>query len=235
MAAAATESRRVLRAGAAGPAVQATTSNHLTRVAAWFAAGLAAVSVPLHGWMLVEHSHGVVLTVLMAAMTLGCLGCAVGVVRRVRTAGPGTACPRTRALRHLWVMAAAMALLHVALLTGFPGGAHQHGSEPASTAVVAGAGLMLAIVALEVVVCFACAVALRSWSRTSERRVPPVAQSSGPSVHGHQPSADSHPESSSPVVRGRSVDLRRRASKALDAHHMVMRSTSYYGTDIGAP
>ncbi|HRO94504.1 MAG TPA: hypothetical protein PLJ28_11345 [Citricoccus sp.] len=143
------------------------------------AAGLAAASVPLHGWMLVAHSHGVVLSLLMGAMALWCLWCAVGAVRRGDTRTAGTACHRIRALRHLWVMAGVMALLHVVLLTGALGGGH-HGAHGAgagtatpattgftATAVVepgagAGTSLMLAIVALEVAVCFACALALRT-------------------------------------------------------------------------
>lgn len=144
------------------------------------AAGLAAASVPLHGWMLVAHSHGVVLSLLMGAMALWCLWCAVGAVRRGDTRTAGTACHRIRALRHLWVMAGAMALLHVVLLTGVLGGGGHHGAHgagagtapsaptgPTASAVVepgagAGTALMLAIVALEVAVCFACALALRT-------------------------------------------------------------------------
>ncbi|MGD6980313.1 MULTISPECIES: hypothetical protein [Citricoccus] len=144
------------------------------------AAGLAAASVPLHGWMLVAHSHGVVLSLLMGAMALWCLWCAVGAVRRGDTRTAVTACHRIRALRHLWVMAGTMALLHVVLLTGALGGGGHHGAHGAgagtapsattgltASAVVepgagAGTSLMLAIVALEVAVCFACALALRT-------------------------------------------------------------------------
>ncbi|MDI3330178.1 MAG: hypothetical protein QJR09_05495 [Micrococcus sp.] len=139
-------------------------------------------SVPLHAWMLLEHSHGIVLTVVMSAMVLWCLQCALGVLRRVAVR-PATGCTRTRALRHLWVMAGVMAALHVALLTGIPsGGGGHHGTHGAGDGLAVdaapavasaspvgsglgldtGAPLMLAIVTLEVAVCFACAVALRT-------------------------------------------------------------------------
>jgi hypothetical protein len=146
------------------------------------AAGLATASVPLHIWMLAAHSHGLLLALLMGAMTLWCLWCAAGTVRRVDARPRGTACPRTRALRHLWLMAGVMALLHVVLLTGVLGGGGHHAGHGAgvgtaassttsfttvSAAVVepgadAGTSLMLAIIAVEVAVCFACALALRT-------------------------------------------------------------------------
>jgi hypothetical protein len=159
---------------------RAGVPSRLARAATLVAASLAMASVPLHGWMLVTHSHGVVLSLLMGAMALWCLWCAVGAVRRGDVPAAGTGCPRVRALRHLWVMAGAMALLHVVLLTGGLGGGHgAHGAEAgiatgstatsttASTTVLeagagAGTSLMLAIVALEVAVCFACATALRT-------------------------------------------------------------------------
>jgi hypothetical protein len=129
--------------------------------------------------MLAAHSHGVLLTVLMGAMALWCLWCAVGVVRGMggrRSGAVRARCARTRSLRHLWVMAGAMALLHVALLTGAVGGgghhaAHgtgiSHGMTADAAATVGagvgpGTGLTLAIVVLEVAVCFACAAALRT-------------------------------------------------------------------------
>lgn len=169
----------------------------------WVASGLAAASVPLHGWMLAAHDHGIALSVAMGAMALWCLWCAVGAVRRgapdgragcgvqrgVQRGTVGRAsmvrpCPRVRSLRHLWVMAGVMALLHVALLTGAPGGGHgahgtpsthnahaTHGAAPVQAAEAAagagagsGTGLMLAIVVLELAVCFACAGALRTRS-----------------------------------------------------------------------
>lgn len=157
----------------------------------WVASGLAAASVPLHGWMLAAHDHGTALSLAMGAMVLWCLWCAVGAVRRgapgagaVREGAghhrTGRPCPRVRSLRHLWVMAGVMALVHVALLTGVLGGdhgahgahaAHGTGAAPATDAAAgagvgtgSGTGLMLAIVALELAVCFACAGALRARS-----------------------------------------------------------------------
>jgi hypothetical protein len=176
MAAAATESATICARPAADQVTRPATEAAAAGLAA---AGLAAASVPLHGWMLAIQSHGVVLTALMAAMALWCLWCAVGVVRGMggRRSGAFRArCARTRSLRHLWVMAGAMALLHVALLTGLlSGGGHHaaHGTamshgmtaEAAATTgagVGPGAGLTLAIVVLEVAVCFACAAAVRT-------------------------------------------------------------------------
>lgn len=155
-------------------AVAAATES--SQAAPLVAAGLAVASLPLHAWMLLAHAHGVVPTSLMAAMTLWCLGCAVGVVRA--PAGPGRAapCSRTRSLRHLWAMGAVMALLHVGLLTdwlGLGGGHAGHAMHGAATGTGAGAGvsegtsLMLAVVVLEVAICFACAVALRRRGRCS--------------------------------------------------------------------
>lgn len=167
--------------------------------AAWAAALLALASAPLHAVMLFSHPHSVVLTGLMTAMVLWCLGCALGVLRGLL--GPGTltgghparrasGCQDTRSLRHLWSMAVAMALLHVWLLTGFPVAAHHHGASAASgteggaTASTAagplidtGAGLMLAVIAVELAVCFACALALRTRSRrAAPRRAAPGRQ-----------------------------------------------------------
>lgn len=150
-----------------------TAPSRLARAAALVAAGLATASVPLHIWMLAAHSHGLVLSLLMGAMTLWCLWCAAGTVRRVDARPRGTACPRTRALRHLWLMAGVMALLHVVLLTGVLGGGG-HAGHGAGAGVVAssttalepgggtGTSLMLAIIVVEVAVCFACAMALRT-------------------------------------------------------------------------
>lgn len=133
-------------------------SGAVARPATLVAAGLATASVPLHAWMLAAHSHGGVLSLLMGAMALWCLWCVVDAVR-------SATCIRAGAVRHLGVMAAAMTVLHVALFIGFPGiGAHgHHGATAAGSEarLSSGAGLMLAVVVLELVVCFACAVALR--------------------------------------------------------------------------
>ncbi|MFC7401318.1 hypothetical protein [Citricoccus sp. GCM10030269] len=161
-------------------AAAATTESRTARGATGLAVALTAGSVPLHAWMLTTHSHSPVLTALMTVMVLWCMWCAVGVIR---SAGPGS---RT-ALRHLWVMAVAMIALHVVLLTGPltgllagqpDAGGHHHAPGPAAVGPAVGAatsdtagtavtGLMLTVVALELAVCFACAVALRAHSHLS--------------------------------------------------------------------
>lgn len=127
----------------------------------WVAALLAIASAPLHAWMLFEHSHGALITFLMATMAAWCLWCAVGAIRP-------PADTRTRSLRHLWSMAIVMALMHIALLTGFPvsAGTHHHGDE-LNIKVNTGAGLMVAIIVIELTICFACAVALRMQSQSA--------------------------------------------------------------------
>lgn len=156
------DARKVWRfPGNGARAIQAPAASRLTMVAAWLAITLAIGSVPLHGWMLIAHPHGITLTALMGAMALWCLWCAVGAVRplfRGRFPAPSP-------VRHLWAMASAMALLHVVLVTGFPAGGHHHSAGTAHGGTqlgpVSGAGLMLAVVVLELAICFACAVALR--------------------------------------------------------------------------
>jgi hypothetical protein len=149
------------------------------RTATWLAALLAAASLPLHAWMLADHPHGLLLTALMAAMALGCLWCAVNAVRSLAFPAVAPAarppCSRGSSVRHLWAMALSMALLHVALLTGFPvsPGAHHHGSAATgghlAAGVETGTPLMLVIIALELAVCFACAAALRARHPASRR------------------------------------------------------------------
>ncbi|QCU77043.1 hypothetical protein E7744_01495 [Citricoccus sp. SGAir0253] len=137
------------------------------------AVGLVAASVPLHAAMLAGHGHGPVLTTVMAAMVLWCLWCAAGTARAIlRPAAGVTPACHGRSLRHLWAMALAMVMLHVVLLTGFPffPGGHRHGGASAAVSGTAagpdaGGGLMLAVVGLELAVCFACAVALRAGRR----------------------------------------------------------------------
>ncbi|MEW1980724.1 hypothetical protein AB0333_07320 [Citricoccus sp. NPDC079358] len=118
-------------------------------MATWVAAALATGSVPLHAWMLVSHAHGPALTVLMAVMALWCWWCGVRAVRAIRVPGlpAGAPGPGGASLRHLWIMAQAMALLHVALLTGFPGsGAHLHGGEPPGVVPASGLGAPAGVV-----------------------------------------------------------------------------------------
>lgn len=147
---------------AAAPATERLAASGAT----WAAVGLVTASLPLHAAMLLGHGHGVVLTGVMAAMVLWCLRCALGLVRPA----PGSAACPARSLRHLWAMALAMVLLHVVLLTGFPWsrGGHHHGGAASAVASGATAGpdagavLMLAVVGVELAICFACAVGLRA-------------------------------------------------------------------------
>lgn len=124
--------------------------------AARAAAALAWAAVPLHVWMFAVAPHGG-LTVLMSAMTLGCAACAVHVWR----AGHGTG--SRSPLMHLWWMAAAMAVLHAALLAGPPGLTGGHAGHGGSLGHGPGGGglLMAVIVALDLAVGLCCAVALR--------------------------------------------------------------------------
>lgn len=132
--------------------------------AALLAALLTFCSVPLHAWMLLTHNHGPVLTALLSAMAAWCLWCALSAVRSLNR-------PRPAALWHMRTMAGAMALLHLVLLTGFPGSAaHHHGGNGGTGAwagIDTGTGLMLAIVALELAICCACTVALRAQHRAT--------------------------------------------------------------------
>ncbi len=156
------------RAGATSAAVRGTTAarRRAASGATWAAVGLVTASLPLHAAMLLGHGHGVVLTGVMAAMVLWCLRCALSLVRPA----PGSAACPARSLRHLWAMALAMVLLHVVLLTGFPWsrGGHHHGGAASAVASGATAGpdagavLMLAVVGVELAICFACAVGLRA-------------------------------------------------------------------------
>lgn len=132
----------------------------VTDRASWAAVGLATASVPLHAWMLLSHGHGAALTGLMAALALWCLWCAAGVGRALLA--PPRAVSAERPLRHLWVMAAVMAGLHLVLLTGVPGH-HTHAAGPVDAGPASGGGaLMLGVLVLELAVCFACALALRT-------------------------------------------------------------------------
>lgn len=171
--------------GAAPRAASSVAVRRVTSSAATgLAVGLVAASLPLHALMLLDHAHGPVLSGLMAAMVLWCLWCAAGVVRvalrpgraGVPGASPATGRGHAAPLRHLWAMALAMAMLHVVLLTGFPfsTGGHHHGGSVAGAASGgaavgpdAGAGLMLAVVGVELAICFACSVALRFGRQAS--------------------------------------------------------------------
>ncbi|MET1034234.1 MAG: hypothetical protein ABWX68_03200 [Arthrobacter sp.] len=150
------------------PAVPCAGERRSARAAA-LAAGLA---VGAHAWLLAAHSHGPWLTGLLAFMAAVCAACAVEAWRR----------PTREGLTVLLGMSAAMAVSHLALAQGLPGGhpAHGHGAgtEPlvaaggSAAAGAAGAGTgsaaaapdgawMLGIAALELGVALAAGIALR--------------------------------------------------------------------------
>ncbi|QCP07268.1 hypothetical protein FDF08_04035 [Micrococcus luteus] len=123
------------------------------------AGALALAAAPVHGVVLVAHSHGLVTTVVLLAMTAWCALCGARLLRRRgRTAEAAT-------LRMLLVSAAAMVLAHAAMIAGLPGvgGGHHHGGGAADTAGpdVGAARAMLGVIVLELGVGLTTALALR--------------------------------------------------------------------------
>lgn len=138
--------------GTAGRPQHRTT--HLTDRAA---GALALAALPLHLWLLVAHSHGLLFGVAIAAMVLACAVCGVHVLRGA------TGC---RPLQQLQAMAVLMVLAHAAMTAGIPGmttggGGHHHAGRGAVVGNgVAEAGPMLAIMGLELAVALCAALAL---------------------------------------------------------------------------
>ncbi len=120
------------------------------------AGALALAALPLHVWLLVAHSHGLLPGLAIAAMVLACAVCGVHVLR-----GAGGCRP----LRQLQAMAVLMVLAHAAMTAGLPGvgtgGGHHHAGRGAVVGNgLAEAGPMLAIMGLELVVALCAALAL---------------------------------------------------------------------------
>ncbi|MFB0836303.1 hypothetical protein ACX8Z9_16955 [Arthrobacter halodurans] len=159
-----TPARRVRRAAlpaadrpAPCPAVACARERRSARAAA-LAAGLA---VAAHAWVLVAHPHGPWLTGLLAFMAAVCAACAVEAWRR----------PSREGLAVLLGMSAAMAVFHLALAQGLPGGHAAHGAGalppgaaaagPGAAAAAPDGAWMLGIAALELGVALAAGIALR--------------------------------------------------------------------------
>lgn len=121
------------------------------------AGALALAALPLHVWLLVAHSHGLLFGVAIAAMVLVCAVCGVHVLRGT------TGC---RPLQQLQAMAVLMVLAHAAMTAGIPGvttggGGHHHAGRGAVVGNgVADAGPMLAIMGLELAVALCSALTL---------------------------------------------------------------------------
>lgn len=134
----------------------------------------AAIGAVAHIWVLIAHPHGVVLGALMIAMAMWCGMCAIEAWRK----------PNDRGFRMLIGMSIAMAIIHVALVLGDHGGSggHAHhgasdsallGAEAAGTDALVGTSMiaaMLGIAALELVIAFCAAVAIRMRAGKVEAR-----------------------------------------------------------------
>lgn len=118
----------------------------------------SALAVVAHVWMAVTMRHSGFLALAMAVMALTCLPCTVALWRGGRAG----------ALRMLIGASAAMAVVHLAIVTGQPGHAHGGHSHAASTGADlhpdagAAAMSMLLLVVLELCVAYAAAHLLRS-------------------------------------------------------------------------
>ncbi|KAE8765774.1 hypothetical protein [Georgenia thermotolerans] len=118
----------------------------------------SALAVVAHIGMAVTMRHDGLLAPAMVAMALMCLPCTVALWRGGQAG----------ALRMLIGASAAMALVHLALVTGLPG--HAHGGHRHAAPVAAdlhpeagsGAMSMLLLIALELCVAYAAAHLLRS-------------------------------------------------------------------------
>ena len=125
------------------------------RLAGRIIAALAVLGAGAHVVALLTHAHDPVLATAMALMTLACLACAVEAWHA----------PSARGMRMLLAMSAAMALAHVWLVVdplggGMGGHAEHFGEAPAPGLASLGELSMAAIIAIELVVAFACALAL---------------------------------------------------------------------------
>ncbi|NLT26971.1 MAG: hypothetical protein GXX90_10085 [Microbacteriaceae bacterium] len=135
------------------------------RPATRLVAVLALVGAAAHVHALVAHAHDPVLAAAMAVMTLACLGCAA----------EAWFAPSARGMRMLLVMSAAMALAHLGLVVdplgaGMGGHAEHLGRSPSpgagdAEATSGGDLTMAAIIAIELVVAFSCAVVLGRMRR----------------------------------------------------------------------
>ncbi|MFF5791993.1 hypothetical protein ACFY5D_08100 [Paeniglutamicibacter sp. NPDC012692] len=135
-------------AGSAVPAsaLPAASGRILSRVTT-----LAAIALGLaHGWILVVFPHGLLLTMLLAAMVVACLKCAH------RTWG------NPQALPGLLVMSALMAIVHTFMALGI--GGHQHAGHLSATVATSASGAMLAIAAAELALVMLCSIGMRRTS-----------------------------------------------------------------------
>ena len=103
-----------------------------------------------HGWFLVVIPHGLLMTLLLAAMVALCLKCA------------HRAWGSPQALPGLLAMSALMAIVHTFMALGF--GGHQHAGHHAATAAAATSGTMLAIAAAELALVMLCSIGMRRTS-----------------------------------------------------------------------
>jgi hypothetical protein len=94
----------------------------------------------MHLWLAASGHHDAWLAVLMLALAVVCVPCAVHIWRHSRAG----------ALRQVTGAALAMVTLHSALLLGTKGSGHSHGAGPASSvADTAGSAQLLLVIALE--------------------------------------------------------------------------------------
>ena len=129
-------------AAAASP-LPAPSGRALARViaAASMALGLA------HGWILAAFPHGLLTTLLLAAMIIACLKCA------------HRAWGSPQALTGLLAMSALMAIVHTFMALGF--GGHEHAGSGPPTVAAAASGAMLVIAAAELALVMLCSIGMR--------------------------------------------------------------------------
>lgn len=126
--------------------------------------GLGVASVLAHGWVLLEHSHGLTMGVLMLVMTAWCAVCTIELFLK----------SSEHCLKRLCLMSLAMVLVHATMIAGFPGigSGHQHGAEttPEASGSQGETLAMLAIILIELLLAFACGAALRAGRACSQQK-----------------------------------------------------------------
>jgi hypothetical protein len=124
-------------------------------------AAVTAASCLAHLWLVAGNQHATWLNLLMLAMVAVCVPCAVHIWRQ----------GRARSIRQVMASALAMTGVHALLLFGAgPGAAghiHHGGAAPAAGAATSGAGMLLAVIALEMTTALFAATLLARLRRRS--------------------------------------------------------------------
>ncbi|MGO4192548.1 hypothetical protein AB4Y67_12850 [Arthrobacter sp. YAF17] len=122
---------------------------------------MTAASCLAHLWLVAGNQHGTWLNLLMLAMVAVCVPCAVHIWRH----------GRIRSLRQVMASALVMTGVHALLLLGTGPGASGHtnhgGTAAAAGAATSGAGMLLAVIALEMTTALFAATLLARLRRRS--------------------------------------------------------------------